>query len=140
MADNLLDLALLLEVSKSLAGQAAVDLQTVDEGGDGDQAVGLDILVETLGSLLLKDDGVLGLVLNCSRVSHAVPYISHPVFSCFNSNTTPPAHSLKQLKEIFAVFDRSEGGSLADNIVGYEVVVCIPFPLDHFLRAGACVE
>lgn len=110
MADNLLDLALLLEVSKSLAGQAAVDLQTVDKGGNGDEAVGLDFLLESLGGLLLKDDGVLGLVLNCSRVSHAVPYISHPVFSCFNSNTTPPAHSLKQLKEIFAVFDRSEGG------------------------------
>ena len=110
VADNLLDLALLLEVSKSLAGQAAVDLQTVDEGGDGDQAVGLDILVETLGSLLLKDDGVLGLVLNCSRVSHGVPYISQPIFSCSMPNTTPPAHSLKQLeKNLFDVFDRSEG-------------------------------
>lgn len=67
VADNLLDLALLLEVSKSLAGQAAVDLQTVDEGGDGDETVGLDILVKSLGSLLLEDNGVLGLVLDCRR-------------------------------------------------------------------------
>ena len=64
VADNLLDLTLLLKVSKSPAGQAAVDLQTVDEGGDGDETVGLDILVKSLGSLLLEDNGVLGLVLN----------------------------------------------------------------------------
>lgn len=65
MADNLLDLTLLLEILKGLAGKAAVDLQTVDKGGDGDQTVGLDILVETVGGGLLEDDGVLGLVLDC---------------------------------------------------------------------------
>lgn len=64
MAEDLLDLTLLLEISKSLAGQATVDLQTVDKGGDSDETVGLDILVELLGGRLLKDDGVLGLVLN----------------------------------------------------------------------------
>lgn len=66
VANDLLDLSLLLEISEGLAGQAAVDLQTVDKGGDGDQAVGLDILLQSLGSLLLKDDGVLGLVLDCT--------------------------------------------------------------------------
>jgi hypothetical protein len=64
VANDLLDLSLLLKISEGPAGQAAVDLQTVDKGGDGDQAVGLDILLESLGSLLLKDDGVLGLVLD----------------------------------------------------------------------------
>ena len=64
VAEDLLDLTLLLEISKSLAGQATVDLQTVDKGGDSDETVGLDILVEPLGGRLLKDDGVLGLVLN----------------------------------------------------------------------------
>ena len=64
VAEDLLDLTLLLEISKSLAGQATVDLQTVDKGGDSDETVGLDILVELLGGRLLKDDGVLGLVLN----------------------------------------------------------------------------
>ena len=65
VADNLLDLAVGLEVSESLAGKAAVDLETVDKGGDGDQTVGLNILLELLGGGLVENDGVLGLVLDC---------------------------------------------------------------------------
>ena len=65
MSNNLLDLALLLEILKALAGKRAVDLETVDEGGDGDKAVGLDVLVELVRSGLVKDDGVLRLVLDC---------------------------------------------------------------------------
>lgn len=68
MANDLLDLSLLLEVGESLAGKAAVDLETVDEGGDGDQTVGLNILVELLSSGLVEDDGVLGLVLDYERI------------------------------------------------------------------------
>lgn len=64
MANNLLDVTLLLEVSEGLAGKRAVDLETVDQGGDGDQTVGLNILVELLSSGLVEDDGVLGLVLD----------------------------------------------------------------------------
>lgn len=64
VADNLLDLAVLLQLGKSLAGQAAVDLETVDKGGNGDQAEVLDVLLETLRGLLLEDDGVVGLVLD----------------------------------------------------------------------------
>lgn len=64
VADNLLDLALLLEVLKSLTGEGAVDLKTVDKGGDGNETVGLDVLVETLSDGLLEDNGVLGLVLD----------------------------------------------------------------------------
>lgn len=64
VANNLLDLTVGLEVGEGLAGKAAVDLETVDEGGDGDQTVGLNILVELLGSGLVEDDGVLGLVLD----------------------------------------------------------------------------
>lgn len=67
MTDNLLDLSLLLEISEGLAGQAAVDLKTVDESGDSDETVGLDVLVQSLSGLLLEDDGVLGLVLDYSR-------------------------------------------------------------------------
>lgn len=59
-----LDQALLLEVGDALAGQRAVDLHAVDENSDGNQAVGLDILVELLGGGLVEDDGVLGLVLD----------------------------------------------------------------------------
>lgn len=76
MTNNLLDLSLLLKVSKALAGQAAVDLETVDQSGDSDQTVGLDILVETLSDLLLEDDGVLGLVLDYNRRKKAMSVIS----------------------------------------------------------------
>lgn len=64
VGDNGLDEALLLEVSKALASQRTVDLHSVDEGGDGDQTVGLDILVELLGCRLVEKDGVLSLVLD----------------------------------------------------------------------------
>jgi hypothetical protein len=64
VGNDRLDDTLLLEVGNALAGQRAVDLETVDEGSDGHQAVGLDILVQLLGSVLVEDDGVLGLVLD----------------------------------------------------------------------------
>lgn len=69
VTDNLLDGALGFEIVQGLAGERAVDLQAVDEDGDGDQAVGLDILVETLLEGLVEDDGVDGLVLDYSRKS-----------------------------------------------------------------------
>ena len=69
VADNLLDGTLGLEVVQGLACERAVDLQAIDEDGDGDQTVGLDILVETLLEGLVEDDGVDGLVLHCSRKS-----------------------------------------------------------------------
>lgn len=65
MPNNQLDQPLLLQVLQALPGERAVDLEPVDEGRDGDEAVGLDILVELVGSGLVKDDGVLGLVLDC---------------------------------------------------------------------------
>jgi hypothetical protein len=64
VGDNGLDEALLLEVIEALAGQGTVDLHSVDESSDGDQAVGLDILVELLGGGLVEENGVLGLVLD----------------------------------------------------------------------------
>lgn len=70
VANDLLDLTILLKLSESLTGQAAVDLETVDQSGDGDQAEVLDILLETLGCLLLKDDAVVGLVLDCRELVH----------------------------------------------------------------------
>lgn len=65
MGDDLLDLSLLLEVLEATAGERAVDLESVDEGSDGHETVGLNILVELVGSGLVKDDSVLGLVLDC---------------------------------------------------------------------------
>lgn len=65
VTDNLLDGALGFEIVQGLAGEGAVDLQAIDEDGNGDQTVGLDILVETLLEGLVEDDGVDGLVLDC---------------------------------------------------------------------------
>ena len=67
VTNNLLDLAVLLKVGEGLAGERAVDLQTVDEGGDGDQTVGLNLFLKTVRGGLVEDDGVLGLVLDCAR-------------------------------------------------------------------------
>lgn len=59
-----LDHALLLEVTDALASQRTVDLHAVDENGDGNEAVRLDILVELIGGALVENDGVLGLILD----------------------------------------------------------------------------
>lgn len=100
VANDLLDLSLLLEVVQSLASQAAVDLEAVDEGGDGHQAVGLDILVELLKGGLLEDNGVLGLVLDYSaknmlvatrsfvRSAHLIS-ISISIFRSLNDSRSP---------------------------------------------------
>ena len=64
MADNLLDDTLSLEVGKSLACERAVDLQSVDEDGGGDETVGQNVLVKTFLDGLVHDDGMLGLVLD----------------------------------------------------------------------------
>ena len=69
MADDLLNLALGLHVLENLASYGAVDLHAVDKGGNGDEAVCVDFLVETVGLLLVESDGVLGLVLDCMNVA-----------------------------------------------------------------------
>lgn len=65
MRNDLFDLPLLLQIRQRFPRQATVDFQAVDEDGDGDEAVGLHILVQLLGSVLVEDDGVVGLVLDC---------------------------------------------------------------------------
>ena len=69
MFHHRLDHSLLLKVLQALAGERTVDLEPVDEGGDGHEAVGLDILLELVVGLLVENDGVLGLVLDCTAVS-----------------------------------------------------------------------
>lgn len=64
MRGNGLDQALLLEVINASAGERAVDLHAVDENSDGNETIGLDILVELLRGGLVEDDSVLGLVLD----------------------------------------------------------------------------
>lgn len=72
MTDDLLDLTFTLEGVESLAGETAVDLETINEGGDSDQTVRLDILVESLEGGLVEDNSVLGLVLDCTKMSACV--------------------------------------------------------------------
>lgn len=73
--DNLLDNSLLLQVGQTPAGNGSVDLHSVDENSDGDQTVCLDILIELVGSGLVEDDGVLGLVLDYNEISSANDFI-----------------------------------------------------------------
>lgn len=39
VSNDLLDLTLLLEIGEGFPGERTVDLETIDEGGDGDEAV-----------------------------------------------------------------------------------------------------
>lgn len=64
VSNNLLDDALLLKVGQTSASNGSVDLHSVNENGDSDETVGLDILVKLVGGGLVEEDGVLGLVLN----------------------------------------------------------------------------
>ena len=66
VSNNLLDLALLLQVIQRLPRQTPVDLQSIDKGGNGDEAVGLDVFVEFVRGGFIEDDGVVGLVLDCA--------------------------------------------------------------------------
>jgi hypothetical protein len=87
VTNDLLDLAASLKILESLAGKAAVDLETIDEGGDGDQTVRLNILLQLLVGGLVENDGVLGLVLDCRKtlVSLLYSFVSDRCFpSSFN--------------------------------------------------------
>lgn len=68
MSHHLLNLPLLLQIAQRLAREAAIDLQAVDERGDGYQAVGLHVFVELVGGGFVEDDGVVGLVLDCVSI------------------------------------------------------------------------
>ena len=61
---NPLDLPLLLEVTDGDAGQAAVDLQPLDEDALADEAEGRDFLDDAVEQRLVDGDGVLSLVLD----------------------------------------------------------------------------
>ena len=136
MADNLLDGTLLLEIGKGLAGERTVDLETVDKGGDGDEAVGLDILVKLVRGGLVEDDGVLGLVLDCILVSHrystsSVRYVGDAV-----------RRGMEQRRISGTTLDKySCACSVGKPTLCVYVCACwtskmcgvhIPFPLDHF--------
>jgi len=65
MPHHLLNLPLLLQIIQRLPRQTAIDLQAIDERGDGDEAVRLHVFVEFVRGGFVEDDGVVGLVLDC---------------------------------------------------------------------------
>ena len=67
MPHHLLDLSLLLQIIQRLPCKASVDLQSVHERCDCDEAVGLNVFVEFVGGGFVEDDGVVGLVLDYKR-------------------------------------------------------------------------
>ena len=66
MVHNLLDLAFLCKVANCDTGKAAVDFETFDEDGLGDETEGGDFLEDTVVGSLVERDGVLGLILDLS--------------------------------------------------------------------------
>lgn len=64
MSNHLLDLSLLLQIIQRLPRETAIYLQSVDEGGNCDEAVGLNVFVEFVGGGFVEDDCVVGLVLD----------------------------------------------------------------------------
>ncbi len=65
MSDDLLDLALLLQITQRLPRERAVDLQPINQRRDRDEPVRLHVFVEFVGRGFVKDDGVVGFVLDC---------------------------------------------------------------------------
>lgn len=70
VTDHLLDLPLGLEITKRFPCERSVDLQPVYENCDSDEAVGLNIFLQLLGGILVKDDCMVGLVLNYKSNSY----------------------------------------------------------------------
>lgn len=108
MSDNLLNLPLLLQILQRRSSEAAIDLEAIDERGDGDEAVGLHVFVEFVRGGFVEDDGVVGFVLDCS--------LDVSWFVTFESTLGPGG---------------GEKGGKGDSMLG-----CmgwdVPLPFDHF--------
>lgn len=65
MADDLLDDTLLLKIGEGRTGEGAVDLESINEDSDRDQTEVGHILHQAVVGGLVKNDSVLGLVLDC---------------------------------------------------------------------------
>lgn len=139
--NNLLDQTLLLKIRQRLASQRSVNLETINQRGDSDEAVGLHVLGQLVGGSLVKDDSVVCLVLDCRKVSSAI--LLCIVGGVFNDRIWDC--SVSRCSRGF----RFEGLCTVYRAPGIGNVdhenVNIPFPLDHFffcffppVAAGAC--
>jgi hypothetical protein len=138
VADDLLDLALLLKLGERTTGKRTVDLQSVDKGGDGDEAVRLNLLLETVRGGLVEDDGVLGLVLDCVCIMsaklflRAAPWrgVRHVRIRGLGMESVPLRDAT----------DYGDGRFVISRIVwdvygvrmDWMEEACVPLPLDHF--------
>jgi hypothetical protein len=110
--DHLLDGTLLLKVGERLPGQRSVDLKAVDEGGNGDQLVRLDILLELVVDGLIEDNGVVGLVLDCE----AKEVSSDPFLGCRElwKRWKTELHTLALGPLLLPAFLLASGGSVVE--------------------------
>ena len=106
MSHHLLDLSLLLQIIQRLPCETAIDLQSINEGGDCDETIGLDVFVEFVGGGFVENDGVVGLVLDCSDTHDSVRGGSCAVLVTRRGDASGPRME-------------SDGAN-------------VPFPFDHF--------
>lgn len=66
MVYNALDVSLLLQVTNGNTGETAVDFQSLDEDGLGDESEGGDLLHDAVESGLVTRNGVDGFVFDLS--------------------------------------------------------------------------
>lgn len=65
MPHHLLNLPLILEIIQRLPRQRPINLQPIDERSDGDEPVGLDVLIQFIRGGFVEDDGMIGFVFDC---------------------------------------------------------------------------
>ena len=82
MPHHLLDLPFLLQIIQGLPSQTPIDLETIDEGGDGDETVGLHVFVEFVGGGFVEDDGVVGFVFDCWEGEEGVELVLFYMLGC----------------------------------------------------------
>ena len=71
MPHHFLDHTLVLQILQRLSSKRSIYFQTIDEDSDGDETIGLYVLLEFIRGGLIKDDGVLGFILDYnSKIEH----------------------------------------------------------------------
>lgn len=141
VADHLLDLALLLEILQALPCQGTVDLESVDEGSNGDEAVGLHILVQLLGRGLVEDDGVLGLVLDCEEKEENTSASHSSVSSkCKGARFASPGCGVAEQERLWPFATIATSSHCADNSRRHESCkksLAISHPAGSVLDSGS---
>jgi len=110
--DNLLDLPLLLQIIQRLSCKTAIDLKSVDQGCNGDEAVGLDIFVELIGGGFIEDDCMIGLILDWREWSRQ---LTASIERMQREDISRPTFAFRPL--LLLLLASSRCGSLSDTLV-----------------------